>query len=61
MVQPPALRISARVRPVWAPYEVEAGLTLLPENVPVSMAESHRTLLAHFNTVELEIGLCGLA
>ena len=34
LVQPPALRISARVRPVWAPYEVDAGLALLPENVP---------------------------
>ena len=50
-----------RVRPAWEPYKVEAGLALLPENVPVSMPESFRTLLAHFPTVELEIGLCGLA
>ena len=55
------MRISARARPVRAPYEVEAGLALLPENVPVSIPECFRTLLAHFPTVELETGLCGFA
>ena len=42
---------SLRVRPLRAPYEVDAGLALLQENALVLMPASGRTLLAHLLTV----------